>query len=248
MVAVVLLPLRDAVTSWRHKSPASRYRATLAPFAPPERHPRRPRHPSVPIRQPPSSKDIPAQHVGRFRVDSPTRPHETHPTLRPREKLSLQELYLQYLPIIRPVLRIGPIFGGVAMLAWRVRETRVPVSAKAIIIPPIAMSSGFLMFIAPLTRVPWSWAVAALMLGYFLLSWPLTSSSRLELRDGVVYMRRSRAFIGILLALLAVRLALHDYIGHLISPLQTASVFFLLAFGMIARWRIEMYRQYRAIV
>lgn len=162
--------------------------------------------------------------------------------------MSLQELYVQYLPVIRPVLRIGPIFGGVAMLAWRVRETRVPVSAKAIIIPPLAMSTGFFMFIAPLTRIPWSWAIAALALGYFVLSWPLTSSSRLELRDGVVYMRRSRAFIGILLILLAVRLALHDYIGHLISPLQTAALFFLLAFGMIARWRIGMYRQYREIV
>jgi membrane protein CcdC involved in cytochrome C biogenesis len=51
----------------------------------------------------------------------------------------------------------------------------------------------------------------------------------------------------ILLGLLAVRLLLHDYIGHLISPLQTAAVFFLLAFGMIVRWRLGMYRDFRAI-
>jgi membrane protein CcdC involved in cytochrome C biogenesis len=61
-------------------------------------------------------------------------------------------------------------------------------------------------------------------------------------------MQRSRAFLGILLALLAVRLLLHDYIGHLISPLQTAAVFYLLAFGMIVRWRWTMYRQYQALV
>jgi membrane protein CcdC involved in cytochrome C biogenesis len=52
----------------------------------------------------------------------------------------------------------------------------------------------------------------------------------------------------ILLVLLAIRLALHDYIGHIISPLQTASLFYLLAFGMIVRWRLVMYLQYQRIV
>jgi len=63
----------------------------------------------------------------------------------------------------------------------------------------------------------------------------------------VVYMRRSRWFLAILLILFAIRLLLHDYIGHLISPLQTASVFYLMAFGMIVRWRAGMYREYRRI-
>jgi membrane protein CcdC involved in cytochrome C biogenesis len=145
-------------------------------------------------------------------------------------------------------LRIGPIFGGIAMLMWRVRETRVPVTSKAIIIPPLAMSTGFMMFISPMMRVPPSWALGAFLVGLLALSWPLVRSTRLELRDGVVYMRRSRAFLAILLLLLAVRLALHDYIGHIISPLQTASLFYLMAFGMIARWRLVMYLQYRQIV
>jgi membrane protein CcdC involved in cytochrome C biogenesis len=162
--------------------------------------------------------------------------------------VNVQDLYIQYQPIIRPILRIGPVFGGIAMLVWRVRETRVPVSSNAIIIPPLAMSTGFFMFLAPMMRVPLSWAIAALLLGLLVLSWPLVSSTRLELRDGVVYMKRSRAFLIILLVLLAIRLALHDYIGHIISPLQTASLFYLMAFGMIARWRLVMYGQYRRIV
>jgi membrane protein CcdC involved in cytochrome C biogenesis len=162
--------------------------------------------------------------------------------------VSIPELYAQYQPIIRPALRIGPIFGGIAMLMWRVRETRVPVSTNAIIIPPLAMSSGFLMFLYPMMRVPWWWAVSSFLLGLLVLSWPLVSSTRLELRDGVVYMKRSRAFLVILLVLLAVRLGLHDYIGHIISPLQTASLFYLMAFGMIARWRLVMYGQYRRII
>ena len=162
--------------------------------------------------------------------------------------MGLPELYAQYQPIIRPALRIGPIFGGIAMLAWRVRETRVPVSRNAIIIPPLAMSTGFMMFIVPMMRIPWLWAISAFLLGFLVLSWPLVRSTRLEPRDGVVWMKRSRAFLMILLVLLAIRLALHDYIGHIISPLQTASVFYLLAFGMIVRWRLVMYRQYQRIV
>ena len=159
----------------------------------------------------------------------------------------LRELYVRYQQVLRPVLRFGPIFGGVVLLAWRVRETRVPVTRKAIIIPPVAMSSAFFMFLSPLTRIPWSWAIVSLLLGGLVLSWPLVRSTRLEVRDGVISMTRARAFLAILLDLLAVRLLLHDYIGHLISPLQTASVFYLMAFGMIVRWRSVMYRQFRAI-
>lgn len=161
--------------------------------------------------------------------------------------MNLQQLYAQHLPILRPILRIAPIVGGIVILAWRVRETRVPVTARAIVLPPLAMSTGLLMFAAPMTRVPWSWAIGALVLGAFVLSWPLVHSTRLEPRDGVIYVQRSRAFMAILLALLAVRLLLHDYIGHLVSPLQTAGLFYLLAFGMIARWRGVMYRKYRAL-
>lgn len=174
----------------------------------------------------------------------------THFRARPSigRRVSLQQLYAQYLPILRPILRIGPIVGGIVLLAWRVRETRVPVTERAIVSPPLAMSTGFAMFAVPMTRVPWSWAIGAFLLGALVLSWPLVRSTRLEPRDGVIYVKRSRAFMAILLVLLALRLALHDYVGHLVSPLQTAALFYLLAFGMIVRWRGVMYREYRALV
>lgn len=161
--------------------------------------------------------------------------------------MGIPELYTRYEAVLKPLLRIGPIFGGVALLAWRAREMRVPVSVKSIVIPPVAMSSAFFMFLSPMTRIPWSWAITGLLFGLFVLSWPVVRSSRLELRDGVVYMKRSRAFLAILIGLLAIRLALHDYIGHLISPLQTASLFYLMAFGMIVRWRTGMYWQYKRL-
>lgn len=161
--------------------------------------------------------------------------------------MNLQELYLRYEGVLRPFLRVAPVFGGGALLFWRMRETRVPVTAKSILIPPLAMSSAFFMFLSPLTRVPWTWGTGSFLLGFLVFSWPLVRTSRLEPRDGLIYMRRSPWFLVILLGLLAVRLLLHDYVGHLISPLQTASVFFLLAFGMIVRWRAGMFRQYRAL-
>ena len=159
--------------------------------------------------------------------------------------MNIQELYHRYQAILLPLLRAGPLFGGVAVLFWRVRETRVPLTLKAIIIPPLAMSSAFFMFLSPAMRVPWTWAIAALLLGFVVLSYPLIRSSRLEFRDGVIYMQRSRSFLAILLVLRAIRLLLHDYIVRLISPLQTASLFYLLAFGMIVRWRSGMYRSYQ---
>jgi membrane protein CcdC involved in cytochrome C biogenesis len=161
--------------------------------------------------------------------------------------VNIQALYLQYEWILKPLLRIGPIFGGIALIVWRVRETRVPVTTRGIIIPPLAMSSAFFMFLSPLTRIPWSWAIGAFFFGLLVLSWPLMRSTRLERRGGVIYMQRSRAFLFILLGLLAIRLLLHDYIGHVISPLQTASLFYLTAFGMIVRWRAEMYRLFRKV-
>ncbi len=68
------------------------------------------------------------------------------------------------------------------------------------------MSTGFFMFFSPLTRVPWSWAIVSFLLrgtGALLAD---LQTSRLESRDGVVYMQRSRWFLAILLMLLAIRL------------------------------------------
>jgi len=158
-----------------------------------------------------------------------------------------QDFYASHEAVLRPLLRVAPVFGGIAVLVWRMRETRVPVTANSILTPPLAMSTGFFMFVSPLARIPWSWAIASLAAGAVVLSWPVVRASRLERRDGAICLRRSPWFLVVLLGLLAIRLALHEYIGQLISPLQTAAVFYLLAFGMIARWRIGMYRQYRAI-
>ena len=60
-------------------------------------------------------------------------------------------------------------------------------------------------------------------------------------------MRRSPWFIAIILVLAALRLALRDYVGSFVSPQQTAGLFFVLAFGMIVRWRSSLFLQYRRL-
>ena len=141
----------------------------------------------------------------------------------------------------------APVVGGLAVLAWRIQETRTPVTAKKILIPPLGMATGFGMFFVPAMRVPWSWAIGAYLIGALLLSYPLARTSSLERSGEVILMRRSNGFLLILLALLVIRLALHPYVGSVMPPKQTAAVFYLLAFGMISRWRAGMYLQYRAL-
>jgi membrane protein CcdC involved in cytochrome C biogenesis len=138
--------------------------------------------------------------------------------------------------------------GAALVLAWRVRETRRPVSPRSILLPPLGMSSGFGMFLIPDFRVSWAWALGALSAGALLLAIPLVRSTRLARQGNIVMMRRSRAFLGILLGLVAVRLLLRGYIGHILPARQTAGVFFMLAFGMIARWRAWMWVEYRRLM
>jgi len=140
------------------------------------------------------------------------------------------------------------IVGATAVLLWRLRETSRPISVRGILLPPLGMSTGLGMFIVPAFRVPWAWALGAFAAGALALAYPLIRSSKLYLVDGSLMMQRSRIFLAILLGLAAIRIALRDYVGHILPPRETASVFFLLAFGMIVRWRLWMYFRYRAIM
>jgi len=66
-------------------------------------------------------------------------------------------------------------------------------------------------------------------------------------QGNVIMLQRSNWFMLILLGLFAIRLLLHDYVGHLLPPAETAALFFVLAFGMILRWRAGMYLRFRKL-
>jgi membrane protein CcdC involved in cytochrome C biogenesis len=60
-------------------------------------------------------------------------------------------------------------------------------------------------------------------------------------------MHRSSAFFVVVVVLAVVRYAARGYLDSLISLEQTAGLFFVLAFGMILRWRMSMYLEYRRL-
>jgi membrane protein CcdC involved in cytochrome C biogenesis len=140
------------------------------------------------------------------------------------------------------------VAGAVVVLTWRAAETRSPVTLPKIIIPPLGMSTGLAMFFAPVTRVPWSWAIATLFLGATLFAWPLIRSSTLTRVGDQILMQRSKAFLWLLLGLVAVRFALRAYVERTVSTPQTGALFFLLGLGAVVRWRLLMLRDYRRLL
>ena len=148
--------------------------------------------------------------------------------------------------VLLPLL--GSLVGAGLVIAWRVRETQTPVTATKLLAPPLGMSTGFFMFVAPQLRVPLVWALGAFAAGALVLSYPLIATSHLERQGDHVMMRRSRAFLGIILALALLRLALRQYVEQFVSVPQTAGLFFILAFGMLLPWRVVMFLRYRRLI
>ena len=139
------------------------------------------------------------------------------------------------------------VVGAIAVIFIRLHAARKPTSARKILIPPLGMATGFLMFIVPLMRIPLTYAIIAFLFGS-LFSIPLITTSKMLRQDGDVYLKRSPAFIIVLLALLVIRLALHTFIEQYITVPQTGAIFFILAFGMLLPWRLVMYGRYRKFV
>ncbi|HXE08552.1 MAG TPA: cytochrome c biogenesis protein CcdC [Acidobacteriaceae bacterium] len=139
---------------------------------------------------------------------------------------------------------LASLIGACGVLVWRVHEGRSVVTARKILIPPLGMSTGFCMFIAPQCRIPWTWGLAAFFLGATVLAYPLLRTSRLTRIGDNVMMQRSNAFFLVIIVLAIVRTAAHSYFDRFLSITQTGAIFFVLAFGMIVHWRLRMYRQY----
>lgn len=140
---------------------------------------------------------------------------------------------------------VGSVIGMLGVLAWRIREGRSAVTVRKIIIPPLGMATGFCMFVVPAFRVPLLWGGIAFLIGAILLAYPLLLTSRL-VRDGdSIMMQRSNAFFGVVILLAAVRYFARGYFDSIMTIQQTAALFFVLAFGMILRWRLRMLSEYR---
>lgn len=145
------------------------------------------------------------------------------------------------LPVLIPALF------ALTVIALRLRATGKPTNARRIILPPLGMTTGFAMFLFPQMRIPWLWAIAAFLVGACLFAYPLIRTSTFATEGGQVVLKRSKAFVFILLLLLVVRLTLHNYVEHYVSLQQTASLFFILAYGMLLPWRLVMLIKFRRL-
>jgi membrane protein CcdC involved in cytochrome C biogenesis len=152
------------------------------------------------------------------------------------------------MPALNLMSLVTSIMGAIAVMVWRVRESRTAVSARKIIIPPLGMATGFCMFFAPPFRVPWSWAGIAFLGGAIGLAYPLLRTSRLVREGETIMAQRSHAFFAVVIVLAGIRVAARGYLDTVLTVQQTAGLFFILAFGMILRWRTSMFLQYRALV
>nr|WP_120189982.1 cytochrome c biogenesis protein CcdC [Ammoniphilus oxalaticus] len=144
------------------------------------------------------------------------------------------------------IATIGSILMAFIVLTIRLRRANRPTSMKQIILPPLFMSTGSMMFLYPPTRVDAIFALESLFMG-MILSIPLILTSKFELRGDQIFMKRSKAFAFILIGLLLVRLAAKVYVGEHVSLFETGGLFYLLAVGMIFPWRIAMAFRYRQL-
>jgi membrane protein CcdC involved in cytochrome C biogenesis len=147
-------------------------------------------------------------------------------------------------PVITAVVSLVGLAG---VLAWRVREGRSVVTLKKIVMPPLGMATGFGMFFYPPCRVPWTWGLCAFLIGAVVFAYPLLLTSDLHLHNGEIRMKRSSMFFAVIIVLALVRWAARGYFDRFLSLEQTGAIFYLLAFGMILRWRAKLYFAYRAL-
>jgi membrane protein CcdC involved in cytochrome C biogenesis len=142
---------------------------------------------------------------------------------------------------------LASIAGLVAVTIWRLREVRTAVSLRKIVIPPLGMATGFSMFFVPAFRIPLAWAGLAFLIGASALSVPLLLTTRLERQGDAVMMKRSGAFLAVILILAVVRFLARGYFDTILTAEQTAGIFFILAFGMIICWRVKMLVDFRRL-
>lgn len=149
----------------------------------------------------------------------------------------------QYLVVGSTVMAI--IMGSILMFA-RMRSQKQPVNPKKILIPPVAMSTGAFMFIFEEFRITPLQILEAVGIG-LVFSIVLIATSKFEIRNNDIYMKRSKAFFFILIGLLIGRIILKIFLSESFDVGELAGMFWTLAFAMLWPWRIVMFLQYKKL-
>lgn len=132
------------------------------------------------------------------------------------------------------------VFMGAGAIIVRQRAAKRPLTMKKILIPPIMMSTGALMYVFPYFRLTPVEIGESILMGA-LFSIVLVVTTKYEEKDGQLYVRQSKLFPLILVTLLILRIVLKSILSISISPGEIGGMFFLLAFVMIVIWRLSMF-------
>ena len=135
---------------------------------------------------------------------------------------------------------------AISVMIVRIKASDKPASPKKIILPPIFMSTGALMFLFPIFRVTGEEFLEAITLGV-IFSIFLIKTSKFEIKNNEIYLKRSKAFVFILIGLLVIRIAMKSILSTTIDYGALSVMFWILAFGMIVPWRIAMFMSYRKL-
>lgn len=141
---------------------------------------------------------------------------------------------------------VGAIFMGSLVMLIRVRSQNRPVNEKKIIIPPIAMSSGSLMFIFEEFRVTPLQIAEAAFVG-LLFSLILIATSKFEIKNDQIYMKQSKAFFFILIGLLIIRIVGKLVLSGTFDVGELAGMFWILGFAMLWPWRLSMLLKFKKL-
>ncbi|EKU46369.1 CcdC family protein [Staphylococcus massiliensis] len=141
---------------------------------------------------------------------------------------------------------IGALGMGILVIFIRLKAQNYPVNEKKIILPPLFMSTGALMYVIPYFRLTGMEIIEAVILG-IVFSSVLILTSNFIVKSNQIYMKPSKAFPFILFGLLIIRTIIKIIFSNAIDPGELAGMFFLLAFSMIVPWRIAMLLKYKKI-
>ncbi|MCQ6276296.1 cytochrome c biogenesis protein CcdC [Bacillus sp. V3B] len=144
------------------------------------------------------------------------------------------------------VSSIGAVLMAIFAMFVRMKAAKKPASAKKILLPPVFMSTGAFMYIFPEFRLTPVEILESIVVG-MLFSILLIKTSKFEIKDQDVYLKRSRAFMFILLGLFVIRMVAKLILSSTIDFGELSGMFFLLAFSMIVPWRIAMYRDFQKV-
>ncbi|MBM7659251.1 membrane protein CcdC involved in cytochrome C biogenesis [Bacillus mesophilus] len=141
---------------------------------------------------------------------------------------------------------VAAIVMATLVIIVRIKAAKKPATLRKIILPPIFMSTGSLMFLFPMFQVTPLQVIEAVSVGA-IFSIFLIKTSQFEVRENEIYLKRSKAFIFILFGLLILRIILKSLLSATIDVGELSGMFYLLALGMIIPWRVAMFLSFKKL-